>query len=65
MKNLSIQTKLDDNTSMFVGIDLHNYLQVAVMNEKGKILENSRINNNLKQDFHENIKDENVRLVMK
>ena len=35
---------------MFVGMDLHkNYLQIAVMNEKGKVLENSRINNNLKQ----------------
>ena len=30
---------------MFVGIDLHkNYLQIAVMNDKGKILENFRIN---------------------
>jgi hypothetical protein len=35
---------------MFVGMDLHkNYLQIAVMNENGKVLENSRINNNLKQ----------------
>jgi len=37
---------------MFVGMDLHkNYLQIAVMNENGKVLENSRINNNLKQVF--------------
>ena len=34
---------------MFVGMDLHkNYLQIAVMNEKGKVLENSRIKNNLR-----------------
>jgi hypothetical protein len=35
---------------MFVGMDLHkNYLQIAVMNDKGKVLENSRINNDLRQ----------------
>jgi hypothetical protein len=34
---------------MFVGMDLHkNYLQIAVMNDNGKVLENSRINNDLK-----------------
>src|SRR5262249_17677945 len=53
---------------MFVGMDLHkNYLQIAVMNDKGKVLENSRINNDLKQVgrfFNENIKDEKVRVVM-
>jgi transposase len=53
---------------MFVGMDLHkNYLQIAVMNEKGKVLENSRINNNLKQVgrfFDENISDEKVCVVM-
>src|SRR5215469_18862794 len=53
---------------MFVGMDLHkNYLQIAVMNGKGKVLENSRINNNLKQVgrfFDENINDEKVRVVM-
>ena len=47
---------------MFVGMDLHkNYLQIAVMNEKGKVLENSRINNDLKQVgrfFDENINDD-------
>jgi len=45
---------------MFVGMDLHkNYLQIAV--------ENSRINNNLKQVgrfFDENIDDEKARVVM-
>ncbi|MGC1932437.1 MAG: transposase [Candidatus Nitrosopolaris sp.] len=62
------KSKLDDKVSMFVGMDLHkNYLQIAVMNEKGKVLENSRINNNLKQVgrfFDENINDEEVRVVM-
>src|SRR5215469_3836275 len=64
------KSKLDDNISMFVGMDLHkNYLQIAVMNEKGKVLENSRINNNLKQMgrfFDENIKksNEKVRVVI-
>jgi transposase len=53
---------------LFVVIDLHkNYLQIAVMNDKGKVLENSRINNDLKQVgrfFDENINDEKVRVVM-
>src|SRR5215469_15374300 len=53
---------------MFVGMDLHkNYLQIAVMNEKGKVLENSRIKNNLKQVgrfFDENINDEKAHVVM-
>jgi hypothetical protein len=32
---------------MFVGMDVHkNYLQIAVLDEKGKILNNSRIDNN-------------------
>ena len=34
--------------SMFVGMDVHkNYLQVAVLDERGKILNNSRVDNNL------------------
>ena len=52
---------------MFVGMDLHkNYLQIAVMNDKGRVLENSRINNDLKQvgKFFENIKDEKACVVM-
>jgi hypothetical protein len=33
---------------MFVGLDVHkNYLQVAVLDEEGKILNNSRVDNNL------------------
>jgi hypothetical protein len=52
---------------MFVGMDLHkNYLQIAVMNEKGKVLENSRIDNNLKQvgKFFDNLNDEKTCIVM-
>lgn len=61
------KSKLDDNISMFVGMDLHkNYLQIAVMNEKGKVLENSRIDNNLKQvgEFFDGLNDEKTRIVM-
>ncbi len=52
---------------MFVGMDLHkNYLQIAVMNEKGKVLENSRIYNSLKQvgKFFDNLDDEKTCIVM-
>ena len=34
--------------SMFVGMDVHkNYLQIAVLNENGKVLDNSRVDNDL------------------
>ena len=34
--------------SMFVGMDVHKkYLQVAVLDEKGQVLDNSRVDNNL------------------
>jgi hypothetical protein len=34
--------------NMFVGMDVHkNYLQVAVLDEKGKVVSNSRVDNNL------------------
>ena len=50
------------------GMDLHNnYLQIAVIDEKGKVSQNSKINNNLKQVgrfFDENINDEQTRVVM-
>jgi hypothetical protein len=53
---------------MFVGMDLHkNYLQIAVMNEKRKVLENSRMNNNLNpvdRFLDENINEEKVRVVI-
>ena len=62
------KSKLDGKISMFVGMYLHkNYLQIAVMKEKGKVLENSRINNNPKQVGRfsdENINYEKVRVVM-
>jgi predicted NBD/HSP70 family sugar kinase len=57
--NNASKSKLDGRISMFVGMDLHkNYLQIAVMKEKGKVLKNSRINNNLHlfvgMDLHKN-----------
>jgi hypothetical protein len=34
--------------NMFVGMDVHkNYLQVAVFDEKGKVVSNSRVDNTL------------------
>ena len=67
MNNVS-KSKSDGKIFMFVGMDLHkNYLQIAVMNDKGKVLENSRINNDLRKVgrfFDENINDEKVRVVM-
>ena len=47
--NKLCKSKADGNVfkSMFVGMDVHkNYLQVAVLDEKGKILNNSRVDNN-------------------
>jgi Transposase len=44
------KAKSDGNvcTDMFVGMDLHkSYLQVAVLDDKGKVLKNSRIHNDL------------------
>ena len=44
------RAKSDGNvcTDMFVGMDLHkSYLQVAVLDGKGKVLKNSRIHNDL------------------
>lgn len=49
MKKFS-KAKSDGNvcTDMFVGMDLHkSYLQVAVLDGKGKVLKNSRIHNDL------------------
>ncbi len=35
---------------MYVGMDLHkNYLQVAVMDEKGKVIRNSKIDNDIQK----------------
>ena len=49
MKRLS-KSKSDGKVSMFVGMDLHkNYLQIAVMNKEGRVLRNSKIDNNLKE----------------
>ena len=48
MNNL-YKSRIDGRVSMFVGMDLHkNYMQIAVMDKKGKVLRNSRIDNNPK-----------------
>jgi transposase len=47
--NKFCKSKADGNVfkSMFVGMDVHkNYLQVAVLDEKGKVVSNSRVDNN-------------------
>jgi hypothetical protein len=46
------KSKPDSSLSenMFVGMDVHkNYLQIAVLNENGKVLDNSRVDNDLLQ----------------
>ena len=61
------KSKIDGRVPMFVGMDLHkNYLQVAAMDEKGKVLQNSRIDNDLKQigRFFNNIKKDKTQVVM-
>ncbi len=65
MKRLS-KYKSDGKVSVFVGMDLHkNYLQIAVMNKEGRILRNSKIDNNLKQiDGFFNDIDDKAHVVM-
>ena len=44
--NKFCKSRADSNVfkSMFVGVDVHkNYLQVAVLDEKGSILNNSKV----------------------
>jgi len=54
--------------SMFVGMDVHkNYLQVAVLDEKGKVLNNSRVDNDLTKvnEFFDSIHpNRNTKVVM-
>ena len=48
--NKFCKPEADGNVSktVFVGMDVHkNYLQVAVLDEKGKVLNNSRVDNDL------------------
>src|SRR5207244_4356059 len=66
MNNLS-KSKLDSKISMFVGMDLHkNYLQIAVMNEEGRVLRNSKIHNNLRQisRFFDDVNNDKAHVVM-
>ena len=54
-------SKLCSNSSMmYVGIDSHkNYLQIAVMDEKGKVIRNSKIDNDIQKidTFFDQIKN--------
>src|SRR5919198_3462766 len=53
-------------SSMFVGMDLHKkYLQVAIVDDKGKVVENSKINNDLSEvdKFFKNV-DNDAKVVM-
>jgi len=61
------KSKSDDKVSMFVGMDLHkNYLQIAVMNEEGRVLRNSKIDNNLRQisRFFDDVNNDKAHVVM-
>lgn len=52
---------------MFVGMDLHkNYLQIAVMNKEGRVLRNSKIDNNLRQisRFFDDVNNDKAHVVM-
>ena len=68
--NKSSKSKSDgklcsNNSMMYVGMDLHkNYLQIAVMDEKGKVIKNSKIDNDIQKigiffDQIKNNKDKN------
>jgi len=67
--NKFCKPKADGNVSksMFVGMDVHkNYLQVAVLDEKGKVLNNSRVDNNLIKvnEFFDRLPRSNTKVVM-
>ena len=54
------KSQSDDNKSMtkYIGMDLHkNFLQIAVMDNSSKLLENSRIENDPKKmdSFFQNV----------
>lgn len=49
-----------NNSMMYVGMDLHkNYLQIAVLDEKGKVIRNSKIDNDIQKigTFFDQIKN--------
>lgn len=55
------------NDTMYIGMDLHkNFLQIAVMDNNGKLLENSRIENDHKHisNFFKNVNSDNTKVVM-
>jgi transposase len=55
------------NDTMYIGMDLHkNFLQIAMMDNNGKVLKNSKIENNHKQisNFFRHVKPENTKVVI-
>lgn len=78
--NKSSKSKSDSKVfctnSMFVGMDLHkNYLQIALMNDNGKVIKNSKVDNSIGEisKFFDNINkrkegkkknNDNLRVVM-
>jgi len=62
------KSRTDGNyDAMYIGMDLHkNYLQIATMDNNGKLLKNSRIENDQKQivSFSRNIKPDGAKVVM-
>jgi transposase len=54
-------------SSMFVGMDLHKkYLQVAIVDDKGKVVENSKMNNDLSEvgKFFKDVNNQDAKVVM-
>ena len=68
MKKKIRKSSSDGNyDTMYIGMDLHkDFLQIAIMDNNGKVLKNSRIENNHKQvsNFFKNVKPDNTKVVM-
>lgn len=66
-KRTSKSTSDGYNGTMYIGMDLHkNFLQIAIMDNNGKVLTNSRIENNHRQvsNFFRYIRADNTKVVM-
>ncbi len=64
MKKKISKSSSDGNyDTMYIGMDLHkNFLHIAIMDNNGSVLKNSRIENAHKQinNFFENVKPDNT-----
>jgi hypothetical protein len=62
------KSNLDGRISnMYIGMDLHKkYLQVAVVDEKGKVMRNSKIDNDLDEvgKFFNDVNNQDAKVVM-